>query len=304
MLLTVLIPTHNRPALLREAVRSALVDIPDDAEILVIDDASEHPAEHILADIAAEDSRLRILINRGPRGAAGARNFGVSEAKGQIVLFLDDDDELIPGYSAHVLEITSTTEAGYGFSAILRCDGSGREERVGRRYKSGQIPVSAALRHKIAGLGNGFWIWRSLFLEIGGFDPVQTIDEDSDLCCHLIRRGHLPWYADRIGVRVKVGHTAPGAVGAQLTQSSRSNVVLDCYLRTWQRHESCFPSLSEARWFLGARFLRRAAKFGSREQIDQFLSAARPWPLALAFQAYVGLKLCSAARRRSGPSVD
>lgn len=299
-LLTVLIPTHNRPDLLRDAVRSALVDLPPDGEILVIDDASKQPAEHTLVDLAAEDSRLRVLLNCGSRGAAGARNFGVSEARGQIVLFLDDDDGLIAGYSARVLEIASSTEAGHGFSAILRCDGSGRQERAGRRYKSGQIPAFAPLRHKIAALSSGFWIRRSLFLEIGGFHPAQTVDEDSDLCCHLVRLGHLPWYEDTAGVRVKVGHTAPGAVGAQLTQSSRSDVVIDCYLRTWHRHEGCFPALSEARWFLGVRFLRRAAKSGHGEQIDQFLAAARPWPLKLAFQAYVGLKWRSAARRRGG----
>lgn len=300
--LTVLIPTHNRPDLLRKSVRSALADTLADIEVLVIDDASERPARIVLADIAAVDSRLRVLRNHGLPGAAGARNFGVAEAKGEIVLFLDDDDEIISRYPARVLEIASASEAGYGFSAILRSDGSGHEQRIGRRHRSGQILASSALRHKIAGLGTGFWIRRALFMEIGGFDPRQIVDEDTDLCCNLIGRGHLPWYEDRHGVRIRDGHTEPGALGAQLTRSARADVVLDCYLRTWQRHEGHFSPMSEARWFLGVRFLRRAAKYGSQERINQFLAAARPWPLMLAFRAYVGLKQCSALHRHGGPS--
>nr|WP_283258495.1 glycosyltransferase [Pseudomonas sp. GX19020] len=293
--LTVLIPTHNRPDLLKRAVASALADLPPAAEVLVIDDASDLPASEVLT---GWDAPLRVLHNSGLRGAAGARNFGAAEALGDIILFLDDDDELLPGYAARVLEIATSEPVDYGFSAVIRRDASGHEETLTRRLTQGQVPAKAALRHKIAGLGTGFWIRRTRFLALGGLDPDQKIDEDTSLCCALIASGSLPWYDARPGMRIYHLHSAADAPGAQLTQGSDPDLVLDCYLRTWTRHEASFPAWSEARWFLGARYLRRAAKLGARARIRAFTAMVRPWMMRPAFRLYGAVKLMSSKARR------
>ena len=49
--LSVVIPTHNRPELLRRAVASVLVALPEGAEILVVDDASDLRADQVLGDL-------------------------------------------------------------------------------------------------------------------------------------------------------------------------------------------------------------------------------------------------------------
>lgn len=293
--LTVLIPTHNRPDLLKRAVASALAELPAGAEVLVIDDASTVPASEVLA---GWDTRLRVLRNSGLRGAAGARNFGVSEALGEIILFLDDDDELLSGYAARVLEIATSEPVDYGFSAVIRRDASGQEEAVTRRLDSGQVPAKAALRHKIAALSAGFWIRRRRFLALGGLDPAQRIDEDTSLCCALITAGNLPWYEVAPGMRVHILHSPADAPGAQLTQDSDPDVILDCYLRTWTHYQASFPVLSEARWFLGARYLRRAAKLGTRARIRDFVATIRPRIMAPAFWLYGAVKLLSSKSRR------
>ncbi len=297
--LTVVIPTHNRPVLLRRAVDSVLADLPLGAEVLVIDDASEIPAEEVLSDLVSQDGRLRVLRNAGARGAAGARNFGVDQAQGEIILFLDDDDELLANYVARVLQISAQNSAEYGYCATLRCDPSGHEIKLRLRHGCGQIPSNAPLRHKIAALSAGFWIKRMRFKAVGGLDPAQKVDEDTSLCCSLVASGSLPWYEDDPGVRVHSFHTAADASGAQLTQATRDDVVLDCYLRTWTSHEQSFPPWSEARWFLGARYLRRAAKLGHRARILRFISFVRPRTMALAFAAYGAGKLLSAKLKRA-----
>src|SRR5690606_36350556 len=115
----------------------------------------------------------------------------------------------------------------------------------------------------------------------------------TSLCCALIARGSLPWYEARPGMRIYHLHSAADAPGAQLTQGADPDLVLDCYLRTWTRHEASFPGLSEARWFLGARYLRRAAKLGARGRIRDFVAAARPLLLRAAFRLYAAVKLKS-----------
>lgn len=299
--LTVLIPTHNRPVLLLRAVSSALADLPPRAEVLVVDDASDVAAAQTLADLMAQDNRLHVLSNAGTRGAAGARNFGVDMAQGAIIMFLDDDDELLPGYAARVLQVAGRQDVDYGFCAILRRDNTGQEERIGRRYRRGQIPSSAALRHKIAALSAGFWIRRVRFLETGGLDPAQKLDEDTSLCCALVAAGSLPWYEDEPGMRVHILHTSADSGGAQLTQISRPDIVLDCYLRTWTGHEARFPAFSEARWFLGTRYLRRAAKLGKGDRVWRFVGDVRPRVMALAFAAYGAAKILTSKGKSLSP---
>jgi len=160
------------------------------------------------------------------------------------------------------------------------------------------VPAKAALRHKIAALSAGFWIQRVCYMAVGGLDPAQRVDEDTSLCCILVASGSLPWYEDDPGVRVHSFHTAAGASGAQLTQATHADVVLDCYLRTWTSHEQAFPPWSEARWFLGARYLRRAAKHGSRGRVLRFVAAARPWSMMPGFALYGAVKLLSAKLQR------
>jgi glycosyltransferase involved in cell wall biosynthesis len=87
--LSIVIPTCNRAGLLERAVRSALAQSCRDIEVIVVDDASDHPAGLPMAD-----GRLRILRLPCRSGHAAARNGGTREARAPIVAYLDDDDEL------------------------------------------------------------------------------------------------------------------------------------------------------------------------------------------------------------------
>lgn len=70
--LSVVIATHNRPGLLPRAVASALTGLPEDAEIVVVDDGSTEWAGDVLADLVPANGQLRILRHTGPNGAARA----------------------------------------------------------------------------------------------------------------------------------------------------------------------------------------------------------------------------------------
>ncbi|NDJ17665.1 glycosyltransferase [Myxacorys almedinensis] len=89
-LLSIIIPTHNRPDLLRRAVGSALAQTIEDLEVLVVDDASTQPIE------LPPDPRLKLIRLEKSRGGAGARNVGTEAAQGRWITYLDDDDRLLP----------------------------------------------------------------------------------------------------------------------------------------------------------------------------------------------------------------
>ncbi|HEX6207422.1 MAG TPA: glycosyltransferase family 2 protein [Actinomycetota bacterium] len=102
----VVVPTHNRPKLLVEAVESVLAQTFSDLQLVVVDEASDPPAERV---VGPTDPRLRVIRNDAPRGPAAARNQGVDAVSSRFVAFLDDDDRWLPtkleeclaGFRAH-----------------------------------------------------------------------------------------------------------------------------------------------------------------------------------------------------------
>lgn len=94
-LVSVVIPTRNRPALLLRAVRSALEQALREIEVIVvIDGEQESSSVSALAGLA--DPRVRCIPVGRQVGGAEARNIGIREARAPWIALLDDDDEWLP----------------------------------------------------------------------------------------------------------------------------------------------------------------------------------------------------------------
>jgi glycosyltransferase involved in cell wall biosynthesis len=93
---SVVLPTLNRPSLLRRALNSIALQSCPDFEVIVVDDGSTGEALKAMRAMAGEyDSRFTFAwreTRSGARGPAGARNVGIRHATGSYVTFLDDDD--------------------------------------------------------------------------------------------------------------------------------------------------------------------------------------------------------------------
>jgi glycosyltransferase involved in cell wall biosynthesis len=97
---SVILPTHNRPTLLREALDSLCVQTFTDWEAIIIDDAST-PA----VTLDRDDARVRIIRHEIAQGGAAAKNTGIQNARGEILAFLDDDDCYEPRYLERALDV-------------------------------------------------------------------------------------------------------------------------------------------------------------------------------------------------------
>lgn len=93
-LVSVVIATKNRPALLERAVKSVLLQSVADLEIIVVLDRDEPETMAMLG--ALRDERVRMYFNAEPAGPGAARNAGAGQARGEWIAFLDDDDEWLP----------------------------------------------------------------------------------------------------------------------------------------------------------------------------------------------------------------
>lgn len=100
---SVIIPTRNRPQLVRQAVQSVLAQSFQALEVIVVIDGPDLATENELARVT--DPRLRVIPLPTNLGPAGVRNAGVAQAQGSWIAFLDDDDQWLPQKLARQLAV-------------------------------------------------------------------------------------------------------------------------------------------------------------------------------------------------------
>lgn len=108
MRISVVIPTKNRLALLRRAIESIVRQPCGDFEVIVIDNVSDVPVS--ASDLPGVPD-LRIVRNTASLPAGKNRNIGAYLSSGDIICFLDDDDEYRERKFADVIEAFSTDTA-------------------------------------------------------------------------------------------------------------------------------------------------------------------------------------------------
>jgi glycosyltransferase involved in cell wall biosynthesis len=91
---SVVIPTYNRCDLIGRAIKSVLDQDWPDLDIVVVDDASTDRTGDVIPTVFP---RVRYFRQDRNRGQCEARNRGIREARWPWILFLDDDDVLLPG---------------------------------------------------------------------------------------------------------------------------------------------------------------------------------------------------------------
>ena len=96
-MISVIMLTYNREALVPRAIESILAQTCRDFEFIIVDNGSTDRSGQIAEEYAARDARVRVLHRR--RGSIGAgRNTGLDSARGEYIAFIDDDDWAEPDF--------------------------------------------------------------------------------------------------------------------------------------------------------------------------------------------------------------
>ncbi|MDW4573609.1 glycosyltransferase family 2 protein [Microbacterium sp. M3] len=167
---SVVIPTHNRPELMRLAVESVLSqEAAVTGEVIIVFDAC---AVEIPEVSLPEGWSLRGLANSRTRGLAGARNSGISDARGEYVAFLDDDDTWLPGKLAAQMDRFAESPQAVAVGTAMVVD-NGVEEIV--RLAPGEtLTHEDFLRNRNPGVHSSSLVFRRSDL-LGG---LGLIDEE------------------------------------------------------------------------------------------------------------------------------
>ncbi len=206
-LVSVIVPTRDRPDLLRVAVRGVLHDTAYPAiELVIVDNGSTDPAVAALYAEWAADPRVRRLDRPGPFNFSRLVNDGAAASRGAILVLLNNDVEMLhPDWLSAMVRQALRPEVGAVGAKLLF--GSGRIQhagvvvglggRAGHILRNRPADTSGHLRrltvaHEVAGVTAAcLAVSREKFEAVGGLDAEAfPIDfNDIDLCLRLGARG-------------------------------------------------------------------------------------------------------------------
>lgn len=174
-LVSVVIPTRDRPAMVRRAAASALRQTYGAIEVIVVDDGEDFAVAALPDDLG--DRRVRCLRNGRARGATGARNTGILAARGEYIALLDDDDEWRPDKIARQLEALGSWDG-------VLCGSTSPSSRR-RRLPPGVIRREILRRGRLLEGGSSALLARAEILKASLFDESLPRWQDWDLLIRL-----------------------------------------------------------------------------------------------------------------------
>lgn len=126
-LASIVIPTRNRRMLVAEAIASVRAQTYPRWELIVVDDCSEDDTSAYLSSLA--DPRIRTVRLGHHSERSAARNRGLSGARGEYILFLDDDDRLRPhALACLVATLERRADAAFAAGGRVLFDGYGNRK--------------------------------------------------------------------------------------------------------------------------------------------------------------------------------
>lgn len=160
---SIVIPTYNRAALLRQTLESALAQSYRDIEVIVVDNASEDETPEVMAGYTASDPRVRYVRKPVNKGMIDSYNMGYRLSTGEFVRLLDSDDLITPEATALQVEaLDNNPNVDVVYSRYWFIDGQSRkislsetppagdEETLRRMLQYNIVQINSALiRRKV-----------------------------------------------------------------------------------------------------------------------------------------------------------
>jgi glycosyltransferase involved in cell wall biosynthesis len=186
---SIVLPTHNRAALIGRSIRSVLNQTYRDFELIVVDDGSTDATMEEVQRI--HDPRVHIIRIAENRGAGAARNVGIRHAAGPFIAFQDSDDEWVPVKLERHMRVfeTCAPTVGVVYSDMLRIrrDGSTHYHRS-PTITPGVLVDPRTRTYQVYKLGiQSTVIRRECFALSGAFNEAFPALEDLELFLRLSR---------------------------------------------------------------------------------------------------------------------
>lgn len=191
MLISVVIPTHNRAKILTRSITSALSQTHSNIEVIVVSDGSEDNTKDVVNYFEKNDERIKFISYLDAKGANYARNKGAQAASGEYIAFLDDDDEWLPYKLEKQLEkfkeneniglVSSSVEIIYEKDKVKYNSISNKEGDLSKKI----------LYSNCIGSTSTVMVKTNIFKKVGGFDENLGALQDYDLWIRICQKAYV-----------------------------------------------------------------------------------------------------------------
>lgn len=232
--LSIVVPSYNRPDLLRGCLESVQAHAPAGTEIIVIDDASPHDS---VTRVAESFAGVRVIRMARRVGFCAAANAGGRAAAGTIIELLNDDTEVMSAWADAALAVFADPAVaavaplvleGAKRSATLRIDSAGDRYYLGgvagKRGRGAALGPEYLQPCRVFGASaSSAFYRREVWQRLGGFpESFGAYFEDVDLSFRLNRAGHQVRYEPTSRV-IHHGGASYGRPGRQLLEQHSCN---------------------------------------------------------------------------------
>jgi len=206
--ISVIIPTRNRWASLKRLLQSIClsvnVDLKNDVEVIIVDDASTTKPPHFIFDFCNMFNKFLIIRNEKCLGASASRNRGLVASKGKYLLFVDDDAVLPPNFISTLMKLLDeNNNIGMAGGIIKYLKKPTKAQYIAWRvnltplaFLHGNITYESAKSIDSSELldadyiPTAFLVKREIVMKIGGFDEkIPLYYDDSDFGYRIKKLG-------------------------------------------------------------------------------------------------------------------
>jgi glycosyltransferase involved in cell wall biosynthesis len=288
--ITVVVPTHNRPALLATTLRSILAQRGVELNVVVVDDGSSD--SQAIRNVIEEqrDPRLQLVRHDTPRGVSAARNTGIARTTSEWVAFCDDDDVWGPEKLDAQLTAARGQSTGWSYAGEVAVDDQLRIVHGAPPLPPAEVVAELEYYNPVPAGSSNVIVRRSVLDIVGAFDATLRSAEDWDLWIRLAHHEEPSCVArPLVGCRVhgiSITRNRHLMLAEVAIVARRHRVPVD-----WARHLrwAAWNSMLEGRRFEALGYYVRAVAAGD------FVSLAR---------AVVAIAYPQVSRRRLRSSDD
>lgn len=243
-IVTVIIPVHNRPQLIKRSIESVINQTFKDWELIIVNDNSTDNTVYSITPFL-HDIRIKLINRDINEGAASARNVGIRNAKGVYISLLDSDDFYHPDFLLRSVAKLKEISDPYIFTYV----GVGKPNEynltndiikksiwdVPARFKNKGKPYLYELQ---VGTAAGISFKRKVFNEIGDFDCNLKAAEDTDYFIRLSERyigcpihEVLVYKDNALTDRLTINYLSNALAYESIIRKNEKEIQQDIYLR-------------------------------------------------------------------------
>jgi len=227
MKVSVIIPTYNREAFLKRAIKSVLGQTFQDFELIIVDDGSTDKTKELVDSF--DNDKIKYIYQENSGGAARPKNTGIKIAQGEYIAILDSDDEWLP----RKLEKQLKFFENYPEISVIGCNFliNGRKEYKIPKYKN---VFKRMLATDDIGPGSIMVYKKEVFDKVGLFDENLKSSQDKEMRIRLAREYKFGFVREPL-VNYHIGHDNISSLGLSIEKREKDwQYIFEKYKKYYQ----------------------------------------------------------------------